>query len=124
MRNAPMRDTSDPTQVNPFRNGDLVIDDAFTDRARELADLKSDIRNGPNLALLAPRRYGKSSLVHRATQDLLAEDILVVEVDLMSTPTKEKLASKLAKSIHDDVASVLFSTRERLRIFSSFRIVP
>ena len=119
-----MRDRSDATKVNPFRYGDLVVDDAFTDRARELDDLKSDIRNGQNVALIAPRRYGKSSLVHRATQDLLAEDILVVEVDLMSTPTKEKLASKLAKSIHDDVASVLFSAKERLRIFSSFRVVP
>ena len=54
------------------------------------------MRNGHNVALIAPRRYGKSSLVRRATQDLVAKGVLVAEVDLMKTPTKEKLASALA----------------------------
>jgi uncharacterized protein len=109
---------------NPFDYGDLVADDSFTDREPELAQLKSDVRNGQNVAVIAPRRYGKTSLVHAALSDLIAQGILVVEVDLMSTPTKEKLAGKLAKSIHDDVASALFRARERLRIFSSLRITP
>src|SRR5829696_1628518 len=94
---------------NPFHYGDLAIDDAFTDRESELEALKADIRNGQNVAIIAPRRFGKTSLVKRATQDLLVEGILVVEVDLMSTPTKEKLAAKLAKSIHDDIATPLFN---------------
>jgi AAA+ ATPase superfamily predicted ATPase len=109
---------------NPFRFGDLALDDAFTDRASELRELKSDIWNGQNVAIIAPRRFGKSSLVRRATQELLAEGVLVVEVDLMSTPSKEKLAAKLAKSIHDDVATVLFKAKERLRVFSTLRVVP
>ena len=109
---------------NPFHYGDLALDEAFTDRAPELAALKADIRNGQNVAIIAPRRYGKSSLVRRATQELLAEDFLVVEVDLMSTPSKEKFAAKLAKSIHDDVATVLFKAKERLRMFSALRVVP
>ncbi|HEY8706159.1 MAG TPA: ATP-binding protein, partial [Gaiellaceae bacterium] len=109
---------------NPFHYGDLALDEAFTDRVPELAALKADIRNGQNVAIIAPRRYGKSSLVRRATQELLAEDFLVVEVDLMSTPSKEKFAAKLAKSIHDDVATVLFKAKERLRMFSALRVVP
>jgi hypothetical protein len=112
------------TPSNPFRFGDLALDDAFTDRQVELQALKSDIRNGQNVAIIAPRRFGKSSLVRRATQDLLAEGVLVVEVDLMSTPSKEKLAAKLAKSIHDDVATVLFKAKERLRVFATLRVVP
>ena len=111
-------------RFNPFHYGDLALDEAFTDRAPELAALKADIRNGQNVAIIAPRRYGKSSLVRRATQELLAEDFLVVEVDLMSTPSKEKFAAKLAKSIHDDVATVLFKAKERLRMFSALRVVP
>jgi len=113
-----------PRTSNPFRYGDLALDDAFTDREEELAALEADVLNGQNVALIAPRRYGKSSLVRRATQDLLAKGVLVVEVDLMSAPSKEKLAAKLAKSIHDDVASVIFNAKERLRIFSTLRVVP
>jgi uncharacterized protein len=109
---------------NPFHYGDLVLDEAFTDREEELRSLRADILNGQNVAIIAPRRFGKSSLVRRATQELVARDVLVVEVDLMSTPTKEKLAAKLAKSIHDDIATVLFKAKERLRVFSSLRVVP
>jgi hypothetical protein len=109
---------------NPFDYGDLVADESFTDRESELAELQADIRNGQNVAVIAPRRYGKTSLVRAALGELIGEGILVVEVDLMSTPTKQKLAGKLAKSIHDDVATALFKARERLRIFSSLRITP
>lgn len=109
---------------NPFHYGDLVSDEAFTDREQELAQLEADIQNGHNVAIIAPRRFGKSSLVRTAISELLADDVLVVEVDLMTTPTKEKLAGKLAKSIHDDIASVVFKAKDRLRIFSSLRVVP
>jgi hypothetical protein len=50
--------------------------------------------------------------------------VLVAHVDLMKTPNKEKLAEKLADSIHDDVASVLIRARERLRVFAGLRIQP
>jgi len=109
---------------NPFTYGDLAADESFTDREEELARLRADARNGQNVAVIAPRRYGKSSLVKAALSDLIAEGFLVVEVDLMTTPTKERLAAKLAKSIHDDVATAVFRARERLRVFSSLRIVP
>jgi uncharacterized protein len=109
---------------NPFSYGDLVSDEAFTDRLTELERLTSDLRNGQNVALIAPRRYGKSSLVKAALSRVLVERVLVVEVDLMTTPTKERLAAKLAKSIHDDVASSLVKAREALRFFSTLRVVP
>jgi len=50
--------------------------------------------------------------------------VLVAHVNLMTTPTKEKLAEKLAETIHDDVASILFRARERLRVFAGLRITP
>jgi AAA+ ATPase superfamily predicted ATPase len=110
--------------VNPFHYGDLALDEAFTDREDELRTLEADMVNGQNVAIIAPRRFGKSSLVKRASQHLLAEGVLIAEVDLMKTPTKEKLAASLAKSIHEDVASVLFTAKERLRVFASLRIRP
>ena len=37
----------------------------------------------------------------------------------MKTPTKAKLASKLARAIHNDLASTMFKAKEALRIFSA-----
>jgi AAA+ ATPase superfamily predicted ATPase len=110
--------------TNPFHYGDLALDEAFTDRRSELDALTSDMVNGQNVAIIAPRRFGKSSLVKRAAQELVGRGVLVAEVDLMKTPTKEKLAAKLSKTIHDDIASVLFNVKERLRVFSTLRISP
>ena len=86
---------------NPFRYGALALDEAFTDREDELAELTADIRNGQDVVVFAPRRYGKSSLIWRASQSLIAEGVLVGHVDLMTTPTKGRLAEKLARTIHE-----------------------
>jgi uncharacterized protein len=112
------------TATNPFQYGDLALDEAFTDRRAELDGLRADMLNGQNVAIIAPRRFGKSSLVKRAAQELVSDRVLVAEVDLMKTPTKEKLAAKLSKTIHDDIASPLFNVKERLRVFSTLRIAP
>jgi hypothetical protein len=111
-------------RANPFRFGALALDEAFTDRDAEIRELSADVRNGQDVVVFAPRRYGKSSLVWRVTQLVRARKVLVAHVDLMTTPTKEKLAEKLADSIHDDVASVLIRARERLRVFAGLRIQP
>jgi hypothetical protein len=42
----------------------------------------------------------------------------------MKTPTKERLAGKLARAIHDEIASPLFRAKERLRLFSNLRVTP
>ena len=109
---------------NPFRYGALALDDAFTDRQDEIAELEADIRNGQDVVLFAPRRYGKSSLVWRVAQRLVKRRVLVAQVDLMTTPTKERLAEKLAATIYEDVASPLFRAKERLRVFQNLRIRP
>jgi uncharacterized protein len=101
-----------PRPTNPFSYGDLALDETFTDRRAELKALEADMSNGLNVAIIAPRRYGKSSLVRRASQDLVSKGVLVAEVDLMKTPTKAKFAASLAKAIHSDLASVMFKAKE------------
>jgi uncharacterized protein len=110
--------------TNPFQYGALALDDAFTNRVAEIAELSSDIRNGQDVVLFAPRRYGKSSLIWRVVQRLAARGMLVGQIDLMSTPTREKFAERLAKTIHDELASRLFKARERLAVFSGLRVTP
>jgi hypothetical protein len=42
----------------------------------------------------------------------------------MTTPTPAKLAEKLARAIHDEVASPLLRAKERVRVFSDLRVTP
>src|SRR4051794_17244725 len=110
--------------VNPFRYGALALDRAFTDREAEIAALKADARNGQDVVIFAPRRYGKSSLVWRVAQQLAREKVLVAKVDLMTAPTPATFAEKLARAIHDDVASPLLRAKERLRVFGDLQVRP
>lgn len=111
---------------NPFNFGDLALDETFTDREVEIRELKSDIRNGQNVVVFAPRRFGKSSLVSRTAQELVKSDrALIAQVDLMRTTTKEQLAAKLAASIYEDIASPVFRAREKAtQVFRGLRITP
>src|SRR5207248_10169571 len=66
-------------RMNPFSFGDLALDASFTDREQELAELAADLRNGQNVVVFAPRRYGKSSLLWRAAQLVSADGVLVAQ---------------------------------------------
>jgi len=115
-----------PEPVNPFNFGDLALDEGFTDREAELRELEADVRNGQNVVVFAPRRYGKTSLVWRATQELVRRDeVLVAQVDLMRTATREQLAAKLAQALYEQVSTPLDRMRERAAdIFRGLRIRP
>jgi hypothetical protein len=111
--------------ANPFRFGALARDEAFTDRDREIDELLSDARNGQDVVIFAPRRFGKTSLVDRVAQRLVRERVLVGQIDLMRAPTKEKLAEKLAASVYDDIAGPLTRAKDfGARIFRGLRITP
>ena len=110
--------------LNPFRFGPLALDEAFTDREAEIESLVADARNGQDVVVFAPRRYGKSSLIWRVAQQLVADDVLVAQIDLMRTPTKDQLASKLAKTIHEELVTRLWSAKERMKAFAGLRLTP
>jgi uncharacterized protein len=100
-------------EVNPFLFGSLALDESFADRKAEIAELASDVRNGQDVVVFAPRRYGKSSLLWAAARTLGADSVLVAQVDLMTTPTKERFAAALADSIFEQIASPLERVREK-----------
>jgi hypothetical protein len=118
-----MRNGHPPT--NPFTYGALALDDAFTNRETELRDLVADMENGQDVVLYAPRRYGKSSLVIRASQRALKRHVLVGYCDLMRTTTKERFAAALAKTIYADLESPGEQVVERAaNLFRGLRIRP
>jgi hypothetical protein len=110
---------------NPFSFGALALDRSFADREHELGELISDIRNGQDVVVFAPRRCGKSSLVWRAASALAGERVLVAQIDLMTTPTKESLAAALANSIFEQIASPLERVKEKaLAPFRGLQVQP
>lgn len=111
--------------TNPFTFGALALDRAFTDRDAEVRELLSDMRNGQDVLVYAPRRYGKSSLVLRAAQRAIRDGILVAYVDLMRTPTKERFAAALARTIYSDLESAAGQALEKAAsLFRGLRITP
>ncbi len=119
------RSRPQPPVANPFRFGALALGEAFADREEERAELVSDIRNGQDVVVFAPRRCGKSSLVWSAIQALEREGILAAHVDVMTAPTKERLASALASSIYERIASPLEQIRDKaLAPFRNLQIQP
>jgi hypothetical protein len=69
---------------NPFIYGEIVPDEAFADREAELSRLVADLSSGQKVFLISPRRYGKSSLVHRALHTLTRHGTLAVELTISS----------------------------------------
>ena len=115
--------------MNPFKYGKIVSGKYFYNRKNELSRIKSTLSNGNNLVLYAPRRYGKSSLVKKALNELENEGYNTVYLDFMSIYSREvfiknyskaivekekssieKIAKKLGKLIRGIVPSVSFDS--------------
>jgi hypothetical protein len=69
---------------NPFVYGEVVPAGSFTDREDELSRLVADLAAGQKVFLISPRRFGKSSLVHRALAVLSRRQVLTVELTVSS----------------------------------------
>jgi uncharacterized protein len=109
----------------PFRFGQVVSPQYFVGRQHELTSLLTDLGSGVNVVLIAPRRYGKSSLVARACERLAEQHIATAYVDLERTPSKERFAAHLAHAIHDGLlAPGERALREATEWFSQLRIRP
>ena len=69
---------------NPFVYGEVVPAAAFVNRVLELDRLVGDLASSQKIFLISPRRYGKSSLIHRALASMEKRGALTVEVTVSS----------------------------------------
>ena len=85
----------------PFQYGTLATDDNFVDRVRERADLKQMLGSGINVTLISPRRWGKSSLVKKAMEELMSErhDIRVCFLDAFSINSEDEFYGLFAAEV-------------------------
>ena len=85
----------------PFQYGTLATNDKFIDRVKERAELKQLLSSGINVTLISPRRWGKSSLVKKAMEELKNErnDVRVCYLDAFSINSEEEFYSLFAAEV-------------------------
>ena len=85
---------------NPYHYGTPVSGDQFAGREIELSALEQRMRDGINVVLTAPRRYGKTSLLARASDAMVADGAAVASVNVLACRDENSLASRLATAAY------------------------
>jgi AAA+ ATPase superfamily predicted ATPase len=85
--------------MNPVSYGAIVRGDSFFDRKEETKLLVDTLSGGNNVVLFAPRRYGKTSLVFRAMEQLEQQGIPCLYIDLMSAFSLERFAELIVEAV-------------------------
>ncbi len=90
----------------PFVFGKIAENEDFTDRTEELQHVISDWHGLVNTIIISPRRWGKTSLVNKALQEIAKEkDFLTVHIDMFNCRTEEQFYNNYAKTILEATSS-------------------
>ncbi len=108
---------------NPFVTTGYAGAEYFCDRESETADLIRLLTNGNNVALVSPRRYGKTDLIrHCFAQREIADHYHTFIVDIYSTKSVADMVNRLGASILDTLKPRGRATWEKfIDIVSSVR---
>ena len=85
---------------NPFFIGRYVDKQYFCDREKDTETLVRHILNGRNVALISPRRLGKSGLIHHTfAQDVIKDRNTTIYVDIYATKDLCEMVKALSEAI-------------------------
>lgn len=101
---------------NPFKYGTVVAGEYFTDRTKEVKEIEHAMMSPNHLVLISPRRFGKSSLVKKAVEQIGRPALFV---NMQQITGVENLASTLLKGIFR-----LFPWEKLKHLMTHFRIIP
>ncbi len=87
---------------NYFEVGKPVTDDKFIGRLKELEQLDFFIKQNQSLVLIAPRRYGKTSLVKKFLVNL-DSTYFRIQIDLMRYITTRDLANAIIEKCYENI---------------------
>ena len=109
---------------NPFVVGKYLSDRYFCDRENDTEFLRKQIVNGRNVALISPRRIGKSGLIqHFFNQPDIQEAYHVFYVDIYATTSLGEFVYTLGKEIYEQLKPQTTVWKEKFfQIVSSFRV--
>ena len=105
--------------MNPFRYSEPVPVEDLIDRDPEAAELLERADEGNNSRLVAPRRYGKTSLLRRVMHDAEREGWATVYVDFFGVLTLADISQRIerayAEQLQGRLASWFAGARRMLR---------
>lgn len=109
---------------NPFIVGKYLSDEYFCDRKNETEFLRKQIENGRNVALISPRRIGKSGLIqHFFNQADIKEKYHVFFVDIYATNSLAEFVYTFGKEIYEQLKPQSTIWKEKFfQTISSFRM--
>jgi len=91
---------------NPFITQGYVSPHYFCDRKEETKYLTDQIVNGNNVALISPRRLGKTGMIHHCfEQDVVKNNYYTFIVDIYATKNLQELVYYLGKAILNTLKS-------------------
>ncbi|MCK4760917.1 MAG: ATP-binding protein [Candidatus Aminicenantes bacterium] len=82
---------------NPFRFGQLVKGENFCNRGTELTEIKKAINNNYSFWIYSPRRFGKTSLILKAFEEL--PEITTIYIDLYNVQSLDAFAEKYSQEV-------------------------
>ena len=85
--------------MNPFSYGIVVREPYFFNRQEECNRIVSTLSGGNNIVLFAPRRFGKTSLVLRAVEELKKKDFTCIYFDFMPVYSRESFIELYSKAL-------------------------
>ena len=104
---------------SPFQYGTIVDKECFVNRVEERKQLKELLGSGINVMLISPRRWGKSSLVKVAMDELMHEDkrTKVCFIDAFSIKTEAEFYRTFAKEVISCTSSTLEKRLDDIKQF-------
>lgn len=113
-----------PTLINPFIVGRYVSDHYFCDREQETAFLIKQVENGRNVALISPRRMGKTGLLqHSFNQPACQEKYYTFFIDIYATNSLSEFVYLFGKTVYETLKSKKTAWAERFfQIIRSLRV--
>ena len=83
----------------PFRVGEHVTGEFFTDRADEVKKILRSMRDPSRLLVYGERRHGKSSAIRHAAERFAQKDGIVLWVDVATVSNFAEIACRLISSV-------------------------
>lgn len=92
---------------SPFVFGKIAAGSCFMDREQECAQMVDNFCNLTNTVLISPRRWGKSSLVRRASERAAERDkqLRICHLDIFNVRSEEEFYEKLAECVLTSTSS-------------------
>ncbi len=90
---------------NPFVFGSATMGEWFTDRETDVKRLSANFTHGVNTILISPRRWGKTSLVRKVSEDVRAPNLKIVNLDVFACRNAEEFYALFATELIKQTAS-------------------